>query len=88
MNIDFVQKKREEVPFSPKDHQSVESFLQVISHLNSSLNYSSSHICVTRLIKLLIWQVEKRNGNTPFTQYYKSIMSKAASRNSISDRKV
>ncbi|KAL9323863.1 hypothetical protein ACSQ67_008720 [Phaseolus vulgaris] len=59
MNIDFVQKKREEVPFSPKDHQSVESFLQV----------------------------EKRNGNTPFTQYYKIIMSKAASRNSISDRK-
>ncbi|KAK7364696.1 hypothetical protein VNO80_13437 [Phaseolus coccineus] len=59
MNIDFVQRKREEVPFSPKDHQSVESFLQV----------------------------EKRNGNTPFTQYYKSIMSKAASRNLISDRK-
>ncbi|CAJ1947778.1 unnamed protein product [Sphenostylis stenocarpa] len=59
MNIDFVQKKREEVPFSPKDHQSVESFLQV----------------------------EKRNGNMPFTQYYKSIMSKAASRNSISNRK-
>ncbi|QCD93330.1 nucleolar complex protein 2 [Vigna unguiculata] len=59
INIDFVQKKREEVPFSPKDHQSVESFLQV----------------------------EKRNGNTPFTQYYKNIMSKAASRNSISDRK-
>ncbi|XP_052723593.1 protein REBELOTE isoform X2 [Vigna angularis] len=59
MNIDFVQKKREDVSFSPKDHQSVESFLQV----------------------------EKRNGNTPFTQYYKNIMSKAASRNSISDRK-
>ncbi|XP_014518009.1 nucleolar complex protein 2 homolog [Vigna radiata var. radiata] len=59
MNIDYVQKKREDVSFSPKDHQSVESFLQV----------------------------EKRNGNTPFTQYYKNIMSKAASRNSISDRK-
>ncbi|XP_047181147.1 nucleolar complex-associated protein 2 [Vigna umbellata] len=59
MNIDFVQKKREDVSFSPKDHQSVESFLQV----------------------------EKRNGNTPFTQYYKNVMSKAASRNSISDRK-
>lgn len=59
MNIDFVQKKREEVPFSPKDQQSVESFLQV----------------------------EKRSGNTPFTQYYKSIMNKAASRKLISDRK-
>ncbi|KAK7380751.1 hypothetical protein VNO78_33268 [Psophocarpus tetragonolobus] len=58
-NVDFVQKKREEAPFSPKDQQSVESFLQV----------------------------EKRNGNTPFTQYYKSIMSKAASRKSISNRK-
>ncbi|KAL2646691.1 hypothetical protein AAZX31_05G078700 [Glycine max] len=60
LNIGFVQKKREEVPFSPKDQQSVESFLQV----------------------------EKRNGNTPFTQYYKSIMSKASSRKSISHRKV
>ncbi|KAK7380755.1 hypothetical protein VNO78_33272 [Psophocarpus tetragonolobus] len=59
MNIDFVQKKREEASFSPKDQQSVESFLQV----------------------------EKRNGNTPFTQYYNSIMSKAASRKSISNRK-
>ncbi|KAG4390928.1 hypothetical protein GLYMA_05G088850v4 [Glycine max] len=59
LNIGFVQKKREEVPFSPKDQQSVESFLQV----------------------------EKRNGNTPFTQYYKSIMSKASSRKSISHRK-
>ncbi|TKY46302.1 Nucleolar complex protein [Spatholobus suberectus] len=59
MNIDFVQKKREEVSFLPKDQQSVESFLQV----------------------------EKRSGNTPFTQYYKSIMSKAASRKMISNRK-
>ncbi|KAJ1393878.1 Nucleolar complex protein 2 [Sesbania bispinosa] len=45
MNIDFVQKKRDEVPLSPKDQQFIESFLQV----------------------------EKRNGNTPFTQYYKSM---------------
>ncbi|KAJ1403608.1 Nucleolar complex protein 2 [Sesbania bispinosa] len=59
MNIDFVQKKRDEVPFSPKDQQFIESFLQV----------------------------EKRNGNTPFTQYYKSMMSKAASRKMISKRK-
>ncbi|RDX61690.1 Nucleolar complex protein 2-like protein, partial [Mucuna pruriens] len=59
MNIDFVQKKREEVPFSPKDQQSVESFLQL----------------------------EKRGGNTPFTQYYKSIRGKAASRKMISNRK-
>ncbi|XP_061375147.1 protein REBELOTE isoform X2 [Gastrolobium bilobum] len=59
MNIDFVQKKRDEVPFSPKDQQSVESFVQV----------------------------EKRNGNTPFTQYYKSIISKAASRQMISNIK-
>ncbi|XP_027346329.1 nucleolar complex protein 2 homolog isoform X2 [Abrus precatorius] len=60
MNIDLMQKKREEVPFSPKDQQSVESFLQV----------------------------EKRTGSTPFTQYYKSIMGKAASRKMISKRKV
>lgn len=58
-----------------------------LSPLNSYLN-QSCHISVTKLIKHLIWQVEKRNGNTPFTQYYKNIMSKAASRNSISDRKV
>lgn len=42
MNVDFVQKKRDEVPFSPKDH-SVESFLQVISLIFSSLNQGSSH---------------------------------------------
>ncbi|KAG5057231.1 hypothetical protein JHK86_012227 [Glycine max] len=30
LNIGFVQKKREEVPFSPKDQQSVESFLQLL----------------------------------------------------------
>ncbi|ONI23988.1 hypothetical protein PRUPE_2G217500 [Prunus persica] len=52
-NIEFVRKKRDEVPFSPKDQQSVESFLQL----------------------------EKHSGNTSFTQYYKSIMDKAASRN-------
>lgn len=28
-NVDFVQKKRSEIAFSPNDHQSVESFLQV-----------------------------------------------------------
>ncbi|KAL3523458.1 hypothetical protein ACH5RR_016292 [Cinchona calisaya] len=28
-NVDFVQKRRDEVAFSPKDHQSVESFLQL-----------------------------------------------------------
>lgn len=28
-NVEFIQKKRDEVAFSPKDHQSVESFLQV-----------------------------------------------------------
>lgn len=29
-NVDFVQRKRGEVAFSPKDQQSVESFLQVL----------------------------------------------------------
>lgn len=28
-NVEFVQKKRDEVAFSPKDHLAVESFLQV-----------------------------------------------------------
>lgn len=28
-NVDFVQRKRDEVAFSPKDHESVESFLQL-----------------------------------------------------------
>lgn len=54
-NIEFVQKKRDEVAFSPKDEQSVESFLQL----------------------------EKHTGNFPFTNYYRSIMDKAASRNLI-----
>ncbi|MED6198199.1 hypothetical protein PIB30_063804 [Stylosanthes scabra] len=60
MNIDFVQKKREEAPFSPKDQQSVETFLQI----------------------------ERRSGNTPFTQYYRSIMSKAVTRKTISNTKL
>lgn len=50
-NVAFVQKKRDEVPFSPNDHTLVESFLQL----------------------------EKCTLNTPFTQYYKSVIQKAAS---------
>lgn len=34
-NVDFVQRKRADVPFSPKDQESVESFLQV--HFSQSL---------------------------------------------------
>ncbi|KAI8032740.1 hypothetical protein LOK49_LG01G00564 [Camellia lanceoleosa] len=52
-NVEFVQKKRDDLAFSPKDHQSVESFLQL----------------------------EKGSLNAPFTQYYKSVMQKATSRN-------
>ncbi|XP_045815728.1 nucleolar complex protein 2 homolog [Trifolium pratense] len=59
LNIDFVQKKRDDAPFSPNDQQSVELFLQA----------------------------EKRSGNNPFTQYYKSIMRKAVSRKTITKRK-
>ncbi|XVE75337.1 hypothetical protein DITRI_Ditri12bG0086300 [Diplodiscus trichospermus] len=59
-NIEFVQRKRDEVAFSPKDHQSVESFLQF----------------------------EKSNANASFTQYYKSIMEKAASRNLVMDQRI
>lgn len=54
-NIEFVQKKRDEVAFSPKDQQSVESFLQL----------------------------EKHHGKFRFTEYYRSIMDKAASRNLV-----
>ncbi|CAH9078671.1 unnamed protein product [Cuscuta epithymum] len=53
-NVDFVQKKRDEVAFSPNDHQSVESFLQL----------------------------EKSSSNAPFTQYFKSVLDKAALRTS------
>ncbi|KAI4346366.1 hypothetical protein L6164_007267 [Bauhinia variegata] len=58
LNIEFVQ-KRDEMAFSPKDQQSVESFLQV----------------------------EKNSCNIPFTQHYKSSMSKATSRKKVSNRK-
>ncbi|XP_019442588.1 PREDICTED: nucleolar complex protein 2 homolog [Lupinus angustifolius] len=58
-NVDFVRKKRDDVPFSPKDHQSVETFLQA----------------------------EKCSSSTSFSQYYKSIKSKAASRKTISNGK-
>ncbi|XP_059623070.1 protein REBELOTE [Cornus florida] len=36
LNVEFVQKKREEVAFSPKDHQSVELFLQLESTLKTA----------------------------------------------------
>ncbi|KAK4430903.1 Nucleolar complex protein 2 [Sesamum alatum] len=52
-NVDFVQKKRDEISFSPHDHQSVDSFLQL----------------------------EKSTLNAPFTQYYRSVLEKAAERN-------
>lgn len=59
-NVEFVQKKRDEVAFSPNDQQSVESFLQL----------------------------EKGGGgNAPFTQYYNSIMEKAASRSLLMNEK-
>ncbi|GER51275.1 nucleolar complex protein 2 homolog [Striga asiatica] len=51
-NVDYVQTKRDEVSFSPHDHQSVDSFLQL----------------------------EKSSLNAPFTQYYKSMLDKAAER--------
>ncbi|XP_031279802.1 nucleolar complex protein 2 homolog isoform X2 [Pistacia vera] len=59
-NIEFVRKKREEVAFSPKDQQSVETFLQL----------------------------EKQSGNAPFTQYYKSVMERAASGSLILNGKI
>ncbi|XP_012086517.1 nucleolar complex protein 2 homolog isoform X2 [Jatropha curcas] len=57
-NIEFVRKKRDEVAFSPRDQQSVESFLQL----------------------------EKPSGNMPFTQYYRSLVEKSASRNLLSHK--
>lgn len=59
-NVEFVRKRRDEVAFSPKDQQSVESFLQL----------------------------EKCNGNAPFTHYYRSIIEKAASSNLIISEKL
>ncbi|KAM0020229.1 putative nucleolar complex protein [Helianthus debilis subsp. tardiflorus] len=57
-NVEFVQKKRDGVAFSPKDHESVDQFLQF----------------------------EKDTLNTPFTQYYKSIIEKSASKTSTSPK--
>ncbi|KAG6410120.1 hypothetical protein SASPL_128169 [Salvia splendens] len=51
-NVDFVQKKREDAPFSPLDHLSADSFLQL----------------------------EKSRLNSPFTQYYRSVLDKACER--------
>ncbi|KAJ0724763.1 putative nucleolar complex protein [Helianthus annuus] len=57
-NVEFVQKKRDDVAFSPKDHESVDQFLQF----------------------------EKGTLNTPFTQYYKSVIEKSASKTSTSPK--
>lgn len=54
-NVDFVQRKRDEVAFSPKDQESIESFLQL----------------------------EKNSGNTPFIQYYASVLQKLKSRSLV-----
>ncbi|KAG8380485.1 hypothetical protein BUALT_Bualt06G0020300 [Buddleja alternifolia] len=54
-NVEFVQRKRDEVSFSPHEHQSVDSFLQL----------------------------EKLSLNAPFTQYYRSVLDKAAERSSL-----
>lgn len=37
-NVEFVQKKRDDVAFSPKDHESVDLFLQVLI-LSYRLNF-------------------------------------------------
>ncbi|KAI3789708.1 hypothetical protein L2E82_02511 [Cichorium intybus] len=55
-NVEFVQKKRDDVAFSPKDNESVDLFLQF----------------------------EKGIVNYPFTQYYKSVIEKAATKMSTS----
>ncbi|GAV73482.1 Noc2 domain-containing protein [Cephalotus follicularis] len=59
-NVEFVKKNREDVAYSPKDQQSVDSFLQL----------------------------ERCSGNTSFTQYYKSIIEKATSRQMVRNGKI
>nr|XP_004239297.1 nucleolar complex protein 2 homolog isoform X1 [Solanum lycopersicum] len=59
-NVDSVQKKRNEVAFSPNDHQSVETFLQF----------------------------EKSSLSSPFTQYCRSVLDKAALRGSHKNEKI
>ncbi|XP_075081306.1 protein REBELOTE-like isoform X1 [Nicotiana tabacum] len=59
-NVDFVKRKRDEVAFSPNDHQSVEAFLQF----------------------------EKSSLSSPFTQYYRSVLEKAALRVSHKNEKI
>ncbi|PWA91244.1 nucleolar complex protein 2 [Artemisia annua] len=54
-NVEFVLKKREDVAFSPKDHESVDLFLQF-----------------------------EKGIVAPFTQYYKSVIEKAASKMPLS----
>ncbi|CAN4116198.1 unnamed protein product [Withania somnifera] len=59
-NVDSVQKKRDDVAFSPNDHQSVEAFLQF----------------------------EKSSLTSPFSQYYRSVLEKAALRGSHENVKI
>ncbi|XP_049403484.1 nucleolar complex-associated protein 2 [Solanum stenotomum] len=59
-NVDSVQKRRNEVAFSPNDHQSVETFLQF----------------------------EKSSLSSPFSQYYRSVLDKAALRGSHKNEKI
>lgn len=95
-NVEFIQKKRDEVAFSPKDHQSVESFLQVCTIIFTANEFFFGLIFYIYIFNRLLWidecsffwvhwivvaQLEKGTLNAPFTQYYKSVMQKAFSRN-------
>lgn len=54
-NVEFIQKKRDEVAFSPKDHQSVESFLQVCTIIFTANEFFFGLIFYIYIFNRLLW---------------------------------
>ncbi|CAA2999453.1 Hypothetical predicted protein [Olea europaea subsp. europaea] len=82
-NVDFVQRKRDEVPFSPNDYQSVDSFLQ--------LEKPSPQAPFTQYYKGVLEKASQRSsrecGKTSLLEPRKSKRNKAEHRKGIAAEK-
>lgn len=87
-NVEFVQKRRDDVTFSPKDQATIDSFLLVdfpLLFLSAHRNFVKCCCLFSPLFVCL--QLEKSGGNTPFSQYYASVLQKFNSQNLVMNEK-
>ncbi|ERN14791.1 hypothetical protein AMTRI_Chr02g255330 [Amborella trichopoda] len=86
-NVEFIQKKRDEVAFSPKDHGAIDSFLQVESSGTSPTNQKIEKVNRTSLTNQKE-EKKKSGGTSPFSQYYTSVLQKSISRKAVLQNKL